>query len=452
MTEPRQSKAAAKHRKRLADIIDSGSFSSAKNILVAMHPAEIADVLESLPQNRRRLLWDMVDISVEGDVLMEVHDEVRDSLVREMDSQELRTASAQLDLDDLADFVQSLTEKLTREVLTGMRLQDRQRLETVLSYPEDSAGGMMDLETITVRGDVTLDVVLRYLRRRDSLPKNTDRMIVVDQFGRYEGELPVRRLLTNRPDKLVSSIMRVDAKPIPVNMSDTDVARQFEDYDLVSAPVVDDENQVLGRITIDDVVDVIREEAEQSVMSMAGLNQEDDIFSPILRSARRRAVWLGVNLLTALLASWVIAQFQLTLDRIVILAVLMTVAPSMGGIAGSQTLTLVIRGQALGQVNRANSQALLVRELAVALLNGLLWAAVVCAFAYWWFGDLSIGLVLGCALLVNLLFAAFAGLIIPFALRRIGVDPALAGGVVLTTITDVVGLVAFLGLATLALM
>lgn len=452
MTEPRQSKAAAKHRKRLADIIDSGSFSSAKNILVAMHPAEIADVLESLPQNRRRLLWDMVDISVEGDVLMEVHDEVRDSLVREMDSQELRTASAQLDLDDLADFVQSLPEKLTREVLTGMRLQDRQRLETVLSYPEDSAGGMMDLETITVRGDVTLDVVLRYLRRRDSLPKNTDRMIVVDQFGRYEGELPVRRLLTNRPDKLVSSIMRVDAKPIPVNMSDTDVARQFEDYDLVSAPVVDDENQVLGRITIDDVVDVIREEAEQSVMSMAGLNQEDDIFSPILRSARRRAVWLGVNLLTALLASWVIAQFQLTLDRIVILAVLMTVAPSMGGIAGSQTLTLVIRGQALGQVNRANSQALLVRELAVALLNGLLWAAVVCAFAYWWFGDLSIGLVLGCALLVNLLFAAFAGLIIPFALRRIGVDPALAGGVVLTTITDVVGLVAFLGLATLALM
>ncbi len=436
----------------LGSFTDSGSIENARSLLTAMHPAEIADVLESLPKNRRLLLWEMVDIGIEGDVLMEVHDEVRDSLIEQMDPQELREASQQLDFDDLADFVQSLPEQLTTEVLAGMREQDRRRLETVLLYPEDSAGGLMDLDTVTVRGDVTLEVVLRYLRRRKSLPKNTDRLIVVDQFGRYEGELPLRRLLTNKLGLLVSSIMRTDNLPISVDTSEHEVARIFEDYDLVSAAVVDSDNTLLGRITIDDVVDVIREEAEQSVMSMAGLNQEDDLFSPILRSARKRAVWLGINLMTALLASWVIAQFELTLEKIVTLAVLMTVAPSMGGISGSQTLTLVIRGQALGQINSNNARALLYKELSVSALNGFLWATIVCGFTYWWFGDLSIGMVLGCALIINLLCAAFAGLAIPLTLKKIGVDPALAGGVVLTTITDVIGLVAFLGLATFVLL
>lgn len=437
---------------RLTSILASGSFSSAQSILQAMHPAEIADVLESLPPTRREVLWEMIDPDIEGDVLMEVHDEVRDSLVRIMDTEEIRAASEQLDLDDLADFVQSLPEQLNREVLKGMRAQDRQRLERVLSYPEDSAGGLMNLDTISVRGDVTLDVVLRYLRRRGSMPRNTDRLMVVDRFGRFDGELSIRRLLTHNTDALVSSIMHADIEPLPELMPAHEVSRVFEDYDLISAPVIDQKGHLVGRITIDDVVDVIREEAEQSVLSMAGLNQEDDLFSPVLRSVHKRAIWLGVNLLTAFLASWVISQFELTLDRIVTLAVLMTVVPSMGGIAGSQTLTLMIRGQALGQINRSNTRTLLIKELLLALLNGSLWAVVVCGFTYWWFGDLSIGLLLGVALIINLLFAAFAGLMIPIVLKKLGVDPALAGGVVLTTVTDVVGLIAFLGLATLILL
>ena len=437
---------------RLNAILASGSFSAARGILQAMHPAEIADVLESLRPARREILWEMIEPEIEGDVLMEVHDEVRDTLVRIMDPEEIRAASEKLDLDDLADFVQSLPEKLNHVVLNGMGEQDRKRLDTVLSYPEDSAGGLMNLDTITVRGDVTLDVVLRYLRRRGSMPRNTDRLIVVDRFGRYDGELPIRRLLTHNTDALVSTVMRNDVEPLPALMSDSEVSRVFEDYDLVSAPVVDEDGKLLGRITIDDVVDVIREEAEQSVLSMAGLNQEDDLFAPVIRSARKRAVWLGVNLLTAFLASWVIAQFEMTLDRIVTLAVLMTVVPSMGGISGSQTLTLMIRGQALGQINRSNTVSLLLKEMSVGLLNGCLWAVVVCAFTYWWFGDMTIGLLLGAALVINLLFAALAGLLIPVVLRRLGVDPALAGGVVLTTVTDVVGLVAFLGLATVVLL
>jgi len=437
---------------RLAAIMASGSLTAAQSVLQAMHPAEIADVLESLPSERREILWEMVDSEIEGDVLMEVHEEVRDSLLRIMDTEEIRAASEQLDLDDLADFVQSLPEQLNREVLKGMRAQDRQRLETVLSYPEDSAGGLMNLDTISVRGDVTLDVVLRYLRRRGTMPRNTDRLIVVDRFGRYDGELPIRRLLTHSTDALVSSIMRKDVQPIPEMMPAHEVSRLFEDYDLISAAVVDSHNKLVGRITIDDVVDVIRDEAEQSVLSMAGLNQEHDLFAPVLRSVRKRAIWLGVNLLTAFLASWVIAQFEATLDQIVILAVVMTVVPSMGGIAGSQTLTLMIRGQALGQINRSNTRSLLFKELLLGLLNGSLWAIVVCALIYWWFGELQIGLLLGAALIINLLFAALAGVFIPVILKKLGLDPALAGGVVLTTVTDVIGLMAFLGLATVILL
>ena len=432
----------------LADNIHTGALTSARQIMQAMHPAEIADALESLPKPRRRMLWELVDTEVEGEVLMEVGEEVRADLVEQMEFDELKQATEQLDLDDLADFFQSLPEKLTADLLAGMGRQDRARLEQVLSYPEDSAGGLMNLDIITVRGDVSLDVVLRYLRRRGDMPRHTDRLWVVDLYGRYRGELAIRKLLTSSSSTLVSEVAEQRIEPLHVLTPDNEVSRAFEDYDLVSAPVVDDNNRLIGRVTIDDVVDLIREEAEQSVMSMAGLNQEDDTFSPILRSARRRAVWLGVNLLTALLAAWVIAQFETTLDRIITLAVLMTVVPSMGGIAGSQTLTLVIRGQALGQINRRNTRALLIRELSVGLINGMAWAAVVCAFTYFWFGSVQIGLILGVALLINLVFAAIAGLLIPILMRRFGIDPALAGGVVLTTVTDVIGLVAFLGLAT----
>lgn len=432
----------------LAESISDGSVTAARAVMQAMHPAEIADALESLPPNKRLVLWNLVDPEIDGDVLLEVHDEVRDQLVEDMDISELRAATEHLDVDDMADFVQGLSEKLTHDVLAGMDRQNRERLEQLLEYPEDCAGGLMNLDTITVRDDVSLEVVLRYLRSRGDMPRHTDRLWVVDRFGSYRGELPMRRLVTSPLDTLVSDVMRIDRDPIPVMAPATEVARQFEDYDLVSAPVVDENNNLLGRVTIDDVVDVIRDEAEQSVMSMAGLNQEADTFAPIVRSARRRAIWLGVNLLTALLASWVIAQFETTLDRVVTLAVLMSVAPSMGGIAGSQTLTLVIRAQALGQINRSNQRELLLRELGVGLLNGLAWATIVCVLITWWFNDLSIGLILGAALMVNLIVAAWAGMMLPIAMKRFGIDPALAGGVALTTVTDVVGLLAFLGMAT----
>jgi len=334
---------------------------------------------------------------------------------------ELRVATEQLDLDDLADFVQSLPEKLTAGLLAGMDRQERARLEQVMAYPEHSAGGLMNLDSINVRKDVTLDVVLRYLRRRGDMPRHTDRLWVTDRYGRYEGELPLRVLLTNSTDTLVADVFKRNTEPLPALMSDSDVARAFEDFDLVSAPVVDDDNRLLGRVTIDDVVDVIREEAEQSVMSMAGLNQEDDIFAPVLKSTRKRALWLGVNLLTALLASWVIAQL------------------------------LVIRGQALNQVNKSNLRDLLTREVAIGLLNGILWAVIVAGLVWLWFDDSQIGIIIGAALIVNLVTAAFAGAMLPIIMRRLGIDPALAGGVALTTVTDVVGLVAFLGLATLIL-
>lgn len=448
MTEPLE---AEQQANTLAENISDGSLNVAKNIISDMHPAEIADAIESLPPSRRSVLWELIDTELEGEILMEVGDEVREGLVRDMDMDELRSATEQLDLDDLADFVQSLPENLTSDVLAGMDHLDRERLEQVLAYPEHSAGGLMNLDTITVRGDVTLDVVLRFLRRRGDLPRQTNRLWVTDRYGRYQGELSLRVLLTNNPDTLVSDVIVNDIEPLNALMTDHDVARAFEDFDLVSAPVVDDDNKLIGRITIDDVVDVMREEAEQSVLSMAGLNQEDDIFAPVLRSTRKRALWLGVNLLTALLASWVIAQFSGTLERLVTLAVLMSVVPSMGGIAGSQTLTLVIRGQALNQINKNNLRDLVTREVAIGLLNGIMWAVIVAALVWLWFGDKQIGLILGAALIFNLVAAAYAGAMLPILMKRFGVDPALAGGVALTTVTDTVGLVGFLGLATIFL-
>jgi magnesium transporter len=436
----------------VAEILNSGSFNAAQNLIKALQPAEVADMLESLPTSKRKLLWNFIDLKDEGEILLEVGDEVRDSLIRDMDTAELVAISANLDIDDLADFVQALPDTVTNEVLQGMDNQYRQRLESVLSYPEDSAGGLMDLDAITVRADVTLDVVLRFLRSKGNIPRHTDRIIIIDRFGYYQGVLPVRMLLTKDPDTLVAAVMRTDVDVIDVEESDINVARLFEDHDLISAPVVDANNRLLGRITIDDVVDVIREDAEQSVMSMAGLSQEDDFFSPVVRSIRRRWLWLGFNLATAFLASWVASQFTDTLDQIVTLAILMTIVPSMGGIAGSQTLTLVIRGQALGQIGAGNTRWILTKEAIVGLLNGLLWAVVVALIAYAWFGDGRVGFIIGLALIVNMSVAALAGVLIPVLLNRFSIDPALAGGVILTTITDVVGLMAFLGLATIFLL
>lgn len=436
----------------VAAALQSGTFHSVRSMLNGLHPAEIAHLLESLPASQRELLWELVDPELDGDVLLHVNDELRASLIRDMEAHELVAATEGMEPDDLADILSDLPDAVIREVLQSMDVQNRHRLEAVLSYPEDTAGGLMNTDTITVRPDVTLDVVLRYLRLRGSLPNITDNLFVVDRDDYYLGQLPLTTLLTQALSVAVIDVMWTGVEAIPAATQANEVAKLFEHRDLVSAPVVDKESKLLGRITIDDIVDVIRDEAEHSMMSMAGLDEQDDMFAPVIVSARHRGVWLGINLLTAILASWVIALFEETIDKVVVLAVLMPIVASMGGIAGSQTLTLVIRGIALGQIGGSNSRQLLFKELAVAILNGALWAVVVAAVVIFWFGDYQIGLVIGAAIVINLLCAAFAGATIPMLLRKLGADPALGGSVMLTTVTDVVGFMVFLGLATIFLL
>jgi magnesium transporter len=432
--------------------METGTMQHAQGMLNELSPAEIAHLLESLPHNERNIIWELVDSEKEGEVLIQLGEELRATLIRDMSLQDLVSATAGMDVDDLADFIQSLPGRVTTQVLTSLDTQHRERLEAVLSYPEDSAGGLMNTDTVTVRNEVTLDVVLRYLRRMDNIPTNTDSLYVTTRENLFVGTLPLTRLLTNATESTVAEVMDRDTEVIKASMEDDDVARIFETHDLISAPVVDENMKLLGRITVDDVVDVIREEGEHSVLGMAGLTEDEDLFAPAIPSARRRAVWLGINLLTAFLASWVVSNFEGTLERIVTVAVLMNVVASMGGIAGSQTLTLVIRGLALGQVSRSNRWWLVNKEIIVGLLNGIAWAIVIAVIAVFWFDDLQIGYVIATATIINLFVAAFSGVAIPIILTKMNIDPAIAGGVILTTITDIVGLFAFLGLATLFLL
>ena len=438
--------------KALSAALETGTMQHARRMLNELNPAEIADLLESLPYTERNLLWDLVHTDKEGEVLLEVGDEVRATLIRDMPLENLVNAIEDLDIDDLADFVQSLPDKVTAEVLTSLDSQRRRRLEAVLSYPEDSAGGLMNTDTITVRPEVTLEVVLRYLQRLGELPGNTDNLIVTTRDNRYIGVLPLTTLLTSDPQSYVIDVMNRDIEAIPAETVDDSVARMFEDFDLLSAPVVDEQMRLLGRITIDDVVDVIRDEGDHSVMSMAGLSEEEDLFAPVIPSSRRRALWLGINLITAFMASWVVSNFETTLEKVVAIAVLMNIVASMGGIAGTQTLTLVTRGLALGQVSRQNRTWLLSKELIVGLFNGVVWAVVVGGIAYLWFKQANIGVVIAAAMIINLVIAAFSGAAIPLVLRKLGIDPAIAGSVVVTTVTDIVGLFVFLGLATVFLL
>jgi magnesium transporter len=449
MPELKNQQKSQSRLQRLSEALQSGRLVHLRQMVNELHPAEIAHLLESLPRNERELVWELVEADKDGDVLLYVNDDVRAKLIRQMDPEELVAATEGLDTDDLADILQDLPDIVIHQVLQSMGEQDRIRLEAVLSYPEDTAGGLMNIDTITVRPNVTLDVVLRYLRIRGEIPEMTDHLIVVNRSDKYIGLLAINDLLTKDPELVVGQVMVRDVQPIPANMPASQVASLFEQRDLISTPVVDDEGKLLGRVTIDDVVDVIRDEAEHSIMSMAGLDEEDDIFAPVVTSSRRRAVWLGVNLVTAFIASWVIGLFGATIEKVVALAVLMPIVASMGGIAGTQTLTLVIRGMALGYIGQSNVKRILIKELAVGMLNGLLWALVVAVVSFLWFGDYVIGGLIAAAILVNLIAAALAGATIPLMMRRMGFDPALSSSVVLTTVTDVVGFFVFLGLATL---
>ncbi len=453
MTETADTHTTSSHRLEiLTEALDSGAASQIRKLLSNLHSAEIADLLESFPHGPREILWGLVQPDDHGETLVHLNDEVRAGLIDAMNTDDLVAATEGLDADDLADLIKDLPGAVIQEILHSMDKQNRDRLVSVLYYPEDTAGGLMNVDTVTVRADVTLDVVLRYLRLHIDIPDNTDNLIVVDRNDNYKGILPLSRLLTNDPELLVAEIMNGETAAISATMEDTEVARLFETHDLVSAPVISEEGKLLGRITIDDVVDVIREDADHSLLRLAGLDEEDDTFAPVVKSARRRAVWLGINLFTALLASWVIGLFQATLEQVVALAVLMPIVASMGGIAGSQTLIIVIRGMALGQIGHTNARWLMYKELAVSALNGVGWAVVVAVIAATWFHDQTIGIIIGAALIINLIFAAVAGLSIPFLLQTMNVDPAHAGTVLLTTVTDIVGFMVFLGLGTIFLL
>ena len=436
----------------LQEKLDSGRMRSAAIMVNSLHPSEVARLLESLPLKDRAVLWEMVDHDLEGDVLVEVAEAVRDGLLEGMGTEELIAATEGMEIDDLADLVADLPETVTQEVLQSLDKQDHERLQQVLAYDEESAGGMMNVDVVTVRPDVTLEVVTRYLRAAGEIPDGTDSIFVVSRDNTYMGSLFLSRLLTHDPEEMVARVMSTDLMPIPAQTPSNQVVWEFENRDLLSAPVIDDDYRVLGRITVDDVVDVIRDEAEHALMGAVGLDEEDDMFAPVFKSAARRALWLGVNLGTAFLAAAVVDQFKTTLDAIVLLAVLMPIVPSMGGVAGTQSLVIITRAIALGQINTANAAGILRKELLVGILNGLGWAVIVSLFTYLWIGDWRIGGILGGAMIINMFIAAGSGFFIPMTLKRLKVDPALAGGVVLTTVTDVVGYMAFLGLAAIFLM
>lgn len=434
---------------KLSDALNSGTLVDARRMLNGLAPGDVAHLLESSSPKFRHILWQMVDIEREGEILGELGDDLQAQFLEDMDAAEVKMLTVGLEDDDIADILQQLPGHVTREVLSAMDQQDRSRLERVMHYPDDVAGGLMNTDTITIRARLTLDVVLRYLRRHDTIPEMTDNLIVVNRSDQFIGLLSLRTLLVSDPATSVREMMNTDVEPIPVDMPDTEVARLFERNDWVSAPVVDGNGKLMGRITIDDVVDVIREDADRSLMSMAGLDEDADTFAPLARAAPRRTVWLGINLLTAFIASSFINLFQDTIEKVVALAVLMPIVASMGGIAGTQTLTLMVRGIAMGQVQRSNEFWLINRELTIGLLNGLLWASVVAVAASLWFNDWQLGVIIAAALIINLLTAALTGALIPLLMSKANIDPAIAGGVVLTTVTDVVGFVSFLGLATL---
>ncbi len=449
MNDLTQQEAAKDSLTLLHDLLASESLDHVRDLLAGMHASEIADFLESLPGKPREKIWSLIDPEREGDILAHLQDAVRSEHLGQMQPQEVAAATKDLETDDVADIIQDLPEDVKDSVLLSMDEQNRLRLASVLSYPEDTAGGLMNTDVISVRADVSLDAVTRYLRRMENIPERTDNLMVVDRENQYLGVLSVIDILVGDSEESVGELM-IEEAGISTDLSANEVAKIFEQRDWISAAVVNDEGMLLGRITVDDVVDVIQDEAEQTVRSMAGLG-DDDMFAPVFASTKRRAVWLGINLATAFLGAWVIGRFEDTIQQLVALAVLMPVVAGMGGVAGSQTLTIAIRGIALGQLSKINARALMLKEAAVGILNGLAWASVVSVIVILWFGNVFLGVIIGLAMIINLIVAAFAGAVIPMGLKRYGIDPAIAGGVLLTTVTDVVGFMTFLGLASIFL-
>ncbi len=436
---------------RINIALSQGAYARARQLINEdLAAPDIAHLLSSEPPKQRNILWNLIETEeLAADVLAYLGEEERSEIVARLGPEELANLIASFEFDDKVDLLQELPESVIEEVLLSMDSQDRQRVEDVLSYDEDSAGGLMNTDVVTVRPDITIDVVLRYIRRYRELPPMTDNLWVVNRRNEFIGQAPISKVLISDPMTTIREIMETEVEPLLVSTHEDEVAQRFERLDLVSAPVVSENGKLLGRITIDDVVDVIRASADHSLMSQAGLDEDEDIFAPLVRTVRRRTIWLGINLLTAFVAAAVIGMFEATIEQVVALAILMPVVASMGGIAGTQALTIVIRGMALGRVGSANIRALVAREVLIGIANGLFWSLIVGLAAFVWFDDHTLGYVIAVAIVINLLVAALVGTLLPGYLKSVRIDPALAGGVVLTTVTDVVGFFCFLGIATL---
>ncbi len=433
--------------KRLNQALDERLYLEVRQILEQLTAEDIGHILESMPHHSRTLLWGLLPEQRQGEILNHLADEIRTTFLSQMQPSQVAAVMTGQDTDDLADILADLPDQLYHQVLASMDEQDRQRVAAVLDYSEDSAGGMMNTDTVTVRPAVEVDVVLRYLRLKGELPKNTDLLYVVDRNDHLLGQISLAKIVTSPPMALIADTMS-KAHAIPADLADTEVSHLFERYDWLSAPVVNEQNQLLGRITIDDVVDVIIEDADQSMLNMAGLNEDEDTFAPAHKSAPKRSFWLGINLLTALLAAGVANYFEGTFEQLATVAVLMSIVPSMGGIAGNQTLTLVVRGLALGHIGDSNARWLLGKEVIVGLINGILWSLAIALIIFLWKGDWQLGLIIAAAMIINMLVAGAAGASIPLILQKMKIDPAVAGGVLVTTVTDVIGLFTFLGFAT----
>lgn len=417
-----------------------------------LHPADIAYILEALPQDERRVVWNLVDAEHNGEILLEVSDSVRETLIENMDKAELLAAAESLDTDEIADIAPDLPRDVIQELLTSLDTQKRAHLQSALAYPEDTVGALMDFEMVTIRADVTLEVALRYLRRLSELPDQLDKLFVVDRGDAIIGVLPLKRLLTTDPEASVAAVMVEDfVKFHPEDEAD-EAAQAFERYDLVMAPVVDAQGRLMGRLTVDAVVDYIRESTGADMLSMAGLKEEEDLFSSVWRSAKNRWMWLAVNLTTAFLASRVIDAFAGSIERLAVLAALMPIIAGVSGNTGNQTIALIVRGLALGQITQANARRLIVKELGVALFNGLVWGSVVGIVAWLLYDSPALGGVMALSMLLNLMVASLAGIFVPMLLERMNRDPAIGSSVMLTFITDSMGFFIFLGLATVLLL
>jgi magnesium transporter len=432
--------------------IQKQNLEELKQLLDKLHPADIAYILEALPLEERLIIWNLVKTEYDGDVLLETSDAVRESLITDMDSDELVAAAEQLDADEIADLAPDLPREVIDDVFWSLSLAEREQLRAAMSYPEDAVGALMDFDVITIRENVKLEVVLRYLRRLDELPDHTDQLFVVDRNEHLKGVLLISRLLVSDPDLEVAQIMTIEMVKLHPDDKAEQAAHAFERYDLVSASVVDSDGKLLGRVTVNTVLDFIREKAENEALNLAGLSEEEDLFAPVLKSVKNRWVWLAVNLVTAFIASRVIGIFEDSIEKLVALAALMPIIAGIGGNSGNQTITMIVRALALEQVNTDNAWKLIAKEIGVSAVNGLIWGVIVGVFTYVIYQNASLGLVMTMAMILNLLLAALLGVLIPLTLRKIGRDPALGSSVMITAVTDSGGFFIFLGLATLILL